>query len=148
MENTIQKHLSEVGLMMAGIVEDVYKSKPTVFSMVHKHTKILHEWEAHLPPQMKLAELKKTQGNVFIEPHRRSLVLVHVMYFGAQILLQRRLLVAMAQCRLNRKWTLDGTPAEGTLVQQQCVAAAEETIELLDVLGYTRHMFRRCWLCM
>lgn len=148
MENTIQKYLSEVGLMMADIMEDVYKSKPTVFSMVHKHTKILQDWEARLPPEMKLVELKKTQGNVFIEPHRRSLVLVHVMYFGAQILLQRRLLVAMAQCRLNRKWELDGTPAEGTLVQQQCVAAAEECINLLDVLGYTRHMFRRCWLCM
>ena len=134
--------------MVASIVQDVYKSSPIVFSIVDKHYAVLRSWEARLPPSMKLKELKKETGNIFIEPHRRSLILVHVMFFGAQMLLQRRLLVTMAQERMSRRWTLDGSYEDGRVIEEQCVAAATECVSLLDVLGYTRHMFRRCWLCM
>ncbi|OCT52784.1 hypothetical protein CLCR_09732 [Cladophialophora carrionii] len=148
-ENDIQAQLSAVGLMMAKIVQDVYNSRPMgIFSLARRHSQTLQAWKDSLPPTMKLAELKKEEGNVFIEPHRRSLILVHVMFFGAQMLLQRRLLVTMAQERMNRRWTLDGSYEDGRVIEQQCIAAAEECVYLLDVLGYTRHMFRRCWLCI
>ncbi|KIW68790.1 hypothetical protein PV04_04711 [Phialophora macrospora] len=148
-ENDIQAQLSTVGLLMASIVEDVYKSQPMgIFSLARRHSQKLQAWQASLPPAMKLAELKKEQGNVFIEQHRRSLILVHVMLFGAQMLLQRRLLVTMAEERMNRRWTLDGSYEEGRVIEQQCIAAAEECVYLLVAFGYTRHLFRRCWLCI
>jgi hypothetical protein len=149
-ENDIQAQISAVGLMTASIVQDVYnlEYRSSVFAIVNKHYAILQQWEARLPPPMKLAELKKESGNFYAEAHRRSLILVHVIFFGAQILLQRRLLVAIAQERINRTWTLDGSFVEGQAIERQCVTAAEEIVYLLDLLGYTRHMFRRCWLCM
>ena len=136
--------------MTAEIVRDVYNLKfnNSVFGIVKKHQRILAEWEAGLPPVMKLAELKKESGNFYAEAHRRSMILVHVMFFGAQILLQRRLLVTIAQERMHKRWTLDGTYEEGRAIEHQCIAAAEECVNLLAVLGYTRPMFRRCWLCM
>ena len=135
--------------MLANIVKDVYTSKSEgIFRLVNRHTQVLKSWESSLLPRQKLLELKNETGNVYIEPHRRSLILVHVMNFGAQMLLQRRLLVTMAQERMNRRWTLDGTYEDGRVIERDCIAAAQETVELLAVLGYTRHMFRRCWLCM
>ncbi|KAJ9616918.1 hypothetical protein H2200_000638 [Cladophialophora chaetospira] len=148
-ENDIQRQLSAVGLLMANILKDIYGSnRAGIFELVQRHMDNLQEWETSLPPEMKLVELKQEQGNVFNEPHRRSLILVHVMFLGARMLLQRKLLVTMAQERMNRRWTLDGSYEEGRAIERCCVAAAEECVTLLDVLGYTRHMFRRCWLCI
>ena len=149
MENEIQAQMSAVGLIVASILQDVYKSTTIVFSIVKKHSKELDEWKGSLPFMMQLSSLTaQDSGHRYQEKHRRSLILVHVMQIGAQILLQRRLLVAMAECRINNRWTLDGSPEEGARIQNECVKAARTCVELLDVLGYTKNMFRRCWLCM
>ena len=137
-----------IGLIMAGISQDIYKSSPIMFSIVEKHSRILSQWREDLPREMQLSELVKGSGNVFSEPHWISLVLLHVMFFGAQMLVQRGLLVAMAECGIKGRWTLDGKPEQGARIQQQCVKAAETCVYLLGVLGCTRDMFRRYWLCM
>jgi hypothetical protein len=148
MENEIQSQLSAVGLLLAAIVQDVYEFSPVVFSIVKKHSLCLESWQSNLVETMRLAELRKERGPIHTEPHRRSLILVHILYFGAQMLLKRRLLVTAAQERINRRWTLDGSYEEALTIQRQCVAAAEECVNLLDILGYTRQMLRRCWMCM
>jgi len=140
--------MSAVGLMMASILQDVYKSTTVVFSIVKKHSEELERWKSSLPLQMQLSSLAAHDQSRYQEKHRRSLILVHVMQIGAQILLQRRLLVAIAECRMNNRWTLDGSPEEGARIQDECVKAAHTCVELLEILGYTRNMFRRCWLCM
>ncbi|OAP61896.1 hypothetical protein AYL99_04099 [Fonsecaea erecta] len=124
-ENRIQAEICTVGLMMAGILQDVHKSSSAVFSIVEKHSRILGEWQEKLPDSMKLDALAKGSGNVFPEPQRRALILVHVLFLGAKMMLQRRLLVEMANCRMKRRWTLDGTLMQGESVQRECIEAAE-----------------------
>lgn len=151
MENKIQAEMSMVGIMMAGILQDVYKSSSVVFGIVEKHSRILRGWQQNLPPPMRLDALlaPAAPGSATLEePHRRSLILVHVLFLGSQVLLQRRLLVSIASCRMEKRWTLDGSPEHGQQIQMECVEAAATCVRLLDVLGYTRNMFRRCWLCM
>ncbi|OQV10927.1 hypothetical protein CLAIMM_14847 [Cladophialophora immunda] len=147
-ENRIQAEICTVGLMMAGILLDVHKSTSAVFSIVEKHSSILGEWQEKLPDSMKLEALVPGHGNGFPEPERRALILVHVMFLGAKMMLQRRLLVEMANCRMNRRWTLDGTLSQGESIQRECVEAAELCVSLLEILGYTKHKFPRCWLCV
>lgn len=153
-ENAIQAQMGAIGIHLANILQDTYRSTPLVFSIVRKHSAILDGWRRSLPPAMQLSSILESSSSSYSsaygleDKHRRSLVLVHVMGFGAQILLQRRLLVAMAECKMNNRWMLDGPREEGARIQQECVGAARACVQLLDVLGYTRNMFRRCWLCM
>ncbi len=90
---------------------------------------------------MQLSELAKGSGNVSTEPDQTSLVLLHIMFFGAQILIQQRLLIAIAECGIKGRCTLDEKPEQGAPYQQQCVEAAETCVHLLYVLECTRHMF-------
>ncbi|KIW99011.1 uncharacterized protein Z519_00674 [Cladophialophora bantiana CBS 173.52] len=147
-ENRIQAEICTVGLMMAGILLDVYKSSSVVFAIVEKHSRILGDWQEQLPDSMRLDALVPGHGNGYSEPERRALIFVHITFLGAKMMLQKRLLVEMANCRMKRRWTLDGTLRQGESIQGECVEAAELCVHLLDILGYTRHKFRRCWLCI
>jgi hypothetical protein len=137
-----------IGLMMVCISQDVPQSSPIMFAIVEMHSRILSRWEEELPLEMQWSEHTKESGTVFSEPHRISLVLLHIMFFGAQMLLRRRLLVAIAECQSKKLWTLDGSLEQGAQVHQECVEEAENCVHLLHVLGCTGHMFRRLWLCM
>ncbi|EXJ92151.1 hypothetical protein A1O3_00701 [Capronia epimyces CBS 606.96] len=151
LENAIQGQMSAVGILMANILQDVYRSSSVVFSIMRKHSNHLDEWRRSLPAPMQLPSIldpSSPDDCGFEDKHRRSLVLVHIMGFGAQILLQRRLLVAAAECRMNKRWSLDGSREEAASIQRECVAAANSCVQLLDVLGYATSMFRRCWLCI
>ncbi|EXJ93934.1 hypothetical protein A1O1_02327 [Capronia coronata CBS 617.96] len=152
LDNAIQAQMSAVGILLANILKDVYRSSSVVFSIVRKHSTILEDWRRSLPAPMQLSSILDpgfSGGAGLEERHRRSLMLVHIMGFGAQILLQRRLLVAMADCEMNKRWTLDGSREEGASIRQECVAAAKSCVQLFDCLGYTTaSMFRRCWLCI
>ncbi|OAL18219.1 hypothetical protein AYO22_10797 [Fonsecaea multimorphosa] len=148
-EYRIQAEICTVGLMTAGILLDVHnKSTSAVFSVVEKHLRILGEWEEKLPDFMRLDALVHAHENQFREPQRPAFVLVHVMFLGAKMMLLRRLLVEMANCRMNRRWTLDGTPTQGESIQRECVEAAELCVRLLDALGFTKRKSRRSWLCV
>ncbi|KAJ4535828.1 hypothetical protein HRR86_001966 [Exophiala dermatitidis] len=148
LENAIQAQMSAVGILMANILRDVYRSSSAVFSIVKKHARILDDWRRSLPGYMQLSAILDSSSENLEEKHRRSLVLVHIMGYGAQILLQRRLLVAMAECKMNKRWTLDGSREEGAAVHQECVTAAVTCVQLLEFLSYTGNMLRRCWLCI
>jgi hypothetical protein len=119
-----------------------------MFSTVEKHSKILYRLQEDLPPEMQPSEPEKESASIFSKPQRRSLILLHIIILGALMLVQRRLLVAMAECGIKRRWTLDGEPEQGARVQLQCVEAAETCIHLLHLLACTRYTFRRWWLCM
>ncbi|KAH0841477.1 hypothetical protein FOPE_06678 [Fonsecaea pedrosoi] len=148
-ENRIQAEVCTIGLMVAGIMQDVDKPTSAVFSVVEKHSRILGEWQEKLPDSMRLdALVPPGHGTGLPEPHRHSLILVHVMFLGAKMMLQRRLLVEMANCRMTRRWTLDGTPRQGESIQRECVEAAELCVHLFEVLGYTKQKRRTCWLCV
>ena len=136
-----------IGLIMAGISQDIYKPSPMLFSIVENHSKILSQWKEDLPREMQLSELLMGSDNELSQPHQISLALLHIMFFGAQMLVQRHLLVAMATCGIKRQWSLDGKLEQGALVEQQCVKAAEGCVQLIHRQGCNRHVFRRYWLC-
>jgi hypothetical protein len=145
-ENEIQRLLSNVGLILAGIVRDVNAAAPTSFAIVHRHLTLLYDWESTLPPPMRVQALMREDSNIYDERHRRALIVVHVMALGAKMLLIRRLMVEMADCRRLQSWTLDGTPEQGRLLQQQCVDVAEHSVRLLELLLSSREVSHRCWL--
>jgi hypothetical protein len=145
-ENEIQRLLSNVGLILAGVARDVSTTAPVLFAVVHRHLAVLYDWEGTLPPPMRVQALVREDSNVYDERHRRALIVVHTMALGAKMLLVKRLMVDMANCRRLKRWTLDGNPEQGRQLQQQCVDAAEQCVRLLEMQSSARQTFQRCWL--
>ncbi|KIW21874.1 hypothetical protein, variant 1 [Cladophialophora immunda] len=147
-ESQIQARFSVIGFIMAGISQDIYKSTPTTFAIVEKYSQLLSQWRGDLPHEIQPFGPVRGRDYVTSEQDSRSIILLHIVYFGAQMLVQRRLLAAIAQCKMEERWTLDGEPDQGAKIQQQCVEAAETCVYLLGMLKYTRNTFRRYWLCI
>ena len=96
-----------IGLIRARISQDIYKSSSIMISIVEKHSKILSQWEEDLPREMQLSELLMGSGDEFSQPHQIPLAILHIMFRGAQMIVQPRLLTAMAACGIKRQWSLD-----------------------------------------
>lgn len=135
--------MSAVGLLMASILQEIYSSKPITFSNVGRCSLKLDDWRRSLPPLMELSAITAMETAEHVDKNRRSLFLVHALYMGAKMLLYRPLLVAIAKCTVEGKWSLDGSFEMGKRLQVEGVDVAKTCLRLLNLLNSGSH-----WLCM
>jgi hypothetical protein len=132
-----------IGLLMAGVLQEVYGSKLITFAVVGRCSETLNNWRRSLPPLMELSAITATETAEHVDKHRRSLFLIHAIYMGVRMLLYRPLLVAIAQCNISGKWVLDGSVEMGRHLQSEAVDVAKTCVRLLNLLNSGSH-----WLCM
>ncbi|KAG9635400.1 hypothetical protein KCU64_g15031, partial [Aureobasidium melanogenum] len=110
--------------------------------MVETITKELNHWHRNLPRDMRLTELAKNTEISF--ELRRTIYYVNFLYFGAQIMLLRRVLQSMHE----KNSLLAGNEAAVNDLIAQAKHAARESAKLFERLYVEGGIIERCWVCI
>ncbi|CAD0096544.1 unnamed protein product [Aureobasidium mustum] len=110
--------------------------------MVQTITKELHHWYQNLPRDMRLTELAKNPEISF--ELRRTIYYVNFLYFGAQIMLLRRVLQSMHE---NNSLLAGDEAAVNDLIMQ-AKHAARESAKLFERLYIEGGIVQKCWVCI
>ncbi|KAG9674117.1 hypothetical protein KCU99_g3632, partial [Aureobasidium melanogenum] len=110
--------------------------------MVETITKELHHWHQNLPRDMRLTELANNPEISF--DLRRTIYYVNFLYFGAQIMLLRRVLQSMHE----KNSLLAGDEAAVNDLIAQAKHAARESAKLFGRLCVEGGIVERCWVCI
>lgn len=110
--------------------------------MVQTITQELHHWYQNLPRDMCLTEVANNPEITF--ELRRTIYYVNFLYFGAQIMLLRRVLQSMHE----NSSLLAGDEAAVNDLITQAKHAARESAKLFERLYIEGGIVQKCWLCM
>jgi hypothetical protein len=110
----------------------------TVETITHE----LRYWHKNLPAEMRLTELENNPEVSF--ELRRTIYYVNFLYFGAQIMLLRRVLQSMHE--QSNLFVGDGTVVNTLIIQANF--AARESAKLFRRLYIEGGIVKRCWICM
>jgi len=110
----------------------------TVETITHE----LQYWHKNLPPEMRLPELDNNPEISF--ELRRTIYYVNFLYFGAQIMLLRRVLQSMHE--QSNLLVGDETVVNDLIVQANF--AARESARLFRRIYAEGGIVKRCWICM
>ncbi|KAH0332924.1 hypothetical protein KCU81_g10011, partial [Aureobasidium melanogenum] len=110
--------------------------------MVETITKELNHWHQNLPRDMRLTELANNPEVSF--ELRRTIYYVNFLYFGARIMLLRRVLQSMH----DKNSLLVGDEATVNGLIAQAKHAATESAKLFERLLIEGGIIQRCWVCI
>jgi hypothetical protein len=110
----------------------------TIETITHE----LRYWHKNLPLEMRLTELDNNPEISF--GLRRTIYYVNFLYFGAQIMLLRRVLQSMHE--QSNLLVGDGTVVNSLIVQANF--AARESAKLFGRMYTEGGIVKRCWICM
>lgn len=105
-------------------------------------TRELKSWHKNLPLEMRLPEIDDNPEISF--ELRRTIYYVNFLYFGAQIMLLRRVLQSMHE--QSNLLIEDETVVNNLIVQANL--AARESAKLFRRLCIEGGIVKRCWVCM
>jgi hypothetical protein len=106
----------------------------------------LDGWQHELPAPLQLISLISSRNGTLSAPEERAMLMVHILYLGAVILLYRQLLVAADTDRETRQWTLAITERDVARYQAGCEMAAQQVARVLGVVKLEVYCTLRCWL--
>lgn len=104
--------------------------------------KDLQYWHQGLPQEMRLTELENNPQISF--ELRRTIYYVNFLYFGAQIMLLRRVLQSLNE----QSNSLRGDEAAVDDLLRHAHHAARESAKLFKRLCEEGDIVKRCWICM
>lgn len=110
--------------------------------MVRTITNELQHWYQNLPREMRLTEVADNPEISF--ELRRTIYYVNFLYFGAQIMLLRRVLQSMHE----KNSLLAGDEAAVNDLIVQAKHAARESAKLFERLYVEGGIVQKCWVCM
>ncbi|KAK6002629.1 hypothetical protein QM012_001379 [Aureobasidium pullulans] len=110
--------------------------------MVETITKELRQWHGNLPRDMRLTELANNPEVSF--ELRRTIYYVNFLYFGAQIMLLRRVLQSLHE----KNTLLAGDEAAVSDLIVQAKNAARESAKLFERLYVEGGIVKKCWVCI
>lgn len=116
-------------------------SMSTIDALTHN----LREWHGNLPPQMHL--LKLNNNSVFTGSLRHTSYYVHLLYFGAMILLARQVVQQTNDGMLDNL-PQDSKSQSAYLFVTEATSAARESAHVLYRLQAEGGLFQHCWVCM
>ena len=103
-------------------------------------------WQHELPPPLQLIGLISGGRDGLSPSQGRAMLMVHVMYLGAVILLYRQFLVAADEDQQVGQWTLGVNQGDLHKYQAGCEMAAQQVARILSVVDLNGYCTSRCWL--
>jgi len=143
-ENAIQHQATKLAVIAAEISHAVQQSDRISRACVDYLIAKLDSWQHELPVPFQLISLMST-GPLPPESER-ALLMVHVLYLGAVILLHRQLLVAADTDRHAGQWTLAIDEKEIERYQASCEMAAQRVAQLLSMVKLDGYCTLWNWL--
>ncbi|RPA93459.1 hypothetical protein L873DRAFT_1705275 [Choiromyces venosus 120613-1] len=142
--NAHQLQLANIGVLMGNILKDVYVSPTVNLHIVRTYNRKCLNWFDALPNFMQLSSLLKHE----VPPTERcSLYLIHLMYLGTIILLNRKVLIEVAKRGRNPEWKAEGDLEAADGFAKDCISAARTISSILEI-NYHDGLFRKCWIAI
>ncbi|ORY11682.1 hypothetical protein BCR34DRAFT_483669 [Clohesyomyces aquaticus] len=148
MEELIHTQTSKIGLIAAEIAKTLVSPElATRENMEMLHCK-LDVWRTEVPPPLQISALTSEHPPELTLFQRRAILMVHIMYLGAVLLLYRQLLVAAAETSLTdgASWNLDLAEGEVARYKNECAMAASQMARILSLISFDGTLTKRCWL--
>ncbi|KAJ4361744.1 hypothetical protein N0V95_001637 [Ascochyta clinopodiicola] len=147
-DELIHTQTSKIGLIAAEIAKTLAAPELATRENVDMLTRKLEVWRVEVPLILQLPTLTSETPSELSLYQRRAILMVHIMYLGAVILIYRQLLVATAEGQLT-----DGAANHLTYSSQdarrfrnECAIAAQTIARILRLISFDGTLTRRCWL--
>lgn len=149
MNDAIHVQTSKVGLVAAEIAKTLSNPHMVTRENVGMLAEKLEIWRSEVPAMLQISTLTSSHCPDLTLYQRRAILMVHIMYLGALILLYRQSLVAAAEAQLasnGDKWTLDMSVQEIKKYRVECAIAAQQMARILGLISFDGTLTKRCWL--
>ncbi|PVH97242.1 hypothetical protein DM02DRAFT_685570 [Periconia macrospinosa] len=143
-DEQIHLQTSKVGLIAAEIGKTVASPELATSENIAMLTGKLETWRMELPLMLQVSILTSDNPPPLSLHQRRAILMVHIMYLGALILLYRHLLVAVAEKHLP--WTLKLTVEDAQKYGNECAVAGQQIARILSLISFDGTLTKRCWL--
>ncbi|KAJ4337110.1 hypothetical protein N0V87_004963 [Didymella glomerata] len=147
-DELIHAQTSKIGLIAAEIAKTLAAPELATRDNVHMLTQKLETWRNEVPLILQLPTLTSKGPSELSLYQRRAILMVHIMYLGAVILIYRQLLVATAEGQLtdgaSNSLTFSSEDARG--FRNECAIAGQTIARILRLIAFDGTLTRRCWL--
>ncbi|UPX20046.1 uncharacterized protein EKO05_0010292 [Ascochyta rabiei] len=147
-DELIHTQTSKVGLIAAEIAKTLAAPELATRENVDMLTRKLEIWRTEVPLILQLPTLTSEVPSELSLYQRRAILMVHIMYLGAVVLVYRQLLVATAESQLTdgaaKKLGYSSHDARG--FRNECAIAASTIARILRLIAFDGTLTRRCWL--
>ncbi|KAF2634026.1 hypothetical protein P280DRAFT_464278 [Massarina eburnea CBS 473.64] len=147
-DEQIHIQTSKVGLIAAEIAKTVAAPGLATRENIAMLTGKLETWRTEVPLMLQIPALTSNCPPDLNLYQRRAILMVHIMYLGALILLYRQLLVATAERQPTDgvSWNLHLTTADVKRYRNECAMAGQQIARILGLMSFDGTLTRRCWL--
>ncbi|KAJ8107324.1 hypothetical protein OPT61_g8944 [Boeremia exigua] len=147
-DELIHTQTSKIGLIAAEIAKTLAAPELATRENVDMLTQKLETWRLEVPLILQLPTLTSEGPSDLSLYQRRAILMVHIMYLGAVILIYRQLLVATAEGQLTdgaaSSLSFSGTDARR--FRNECAIAGQTIARILRLISFDGTLTRRCWL--
>lgn len=147
-EDHIQEQASRVLCLAADISTKVRNADGINVNLIKDYMGRLNQWYWELPLMMQLATLSGRYSEIFSPFQKRAIFQVHLQSLGVATLLNRPLLVTIAEAEIAGTWTFDDTVEKYKVYQDYCVLATQQASRIAAMLQLDGNMPKHCWMTM
>ncbi|KAH5132671.1 hypothetical protein HBI73_084470 [Parastagonospora nodorum] len=147
-DELIHTQTSKIGIIAAEITRAMSSPELATRDNITLLSKKLEAWRVEVPLMLQIPTLTSADPAVLDPYQRRAILMVHIMYLGALVLLYRQLLVATAETQLTdgAAWNTNITESEARGYRDECAMAAQQMARILNLISYDGTLTRRCWI--
>ncbi|KAG9185114.1 hypothetical protein G6011_07658 [Alternaria panax] len=140
---------SKINLVAAEVAKTLASPELATKRNITMLTMKLEKWREEVPHSLQISTLLSSEAQDLTIYQRRAVLMVHIMYLGALVLLYRQLLVASAEAQL-----IDGTACslnnisveDVKIYRQECAMAAQNIARMLGLISFDGTLTTRCWI--
>lgn len=146
--DVMQSELGKIGFIATDIVRNVYAAEKVSIKLIDENMAKLEKWHRELPQYMRFGRVLDENTD---QGSRRSIMLIHLTFLGATMLLTRRILTVLVLKPKGEVWdekAHGGTKQEAIHYMGVCIQAAENVARIVGCLYDEQGLFKRCWMIM
>jgi hypothetical protein len=146
--DVMQSELGKIGFIATDIVRNVYAAEKVSIKLIDENMAKLEKWHRELPQYMRFGTVLDENTD---QGSRRSIMLIHLTFLGATMLLTRRILTVLVLKPKGEVWdekAHGGTKQEAIHYMGVCIQAAENVARIVGCLYDEQGLFKRCWMIM
>ncbi|KAF1941154.1 hypothetical protein EJ02DRAFT_210547 [Clathrospora elynae] len=147
-DELIHMQTSKIGLIAAEIAKTLDSPEFATRENVSMLTQKLEAWRVDVPLMLQIPTLTSVNPPDLTSYQRRAILMVHIMYMGALVLLYRQMLVAAAEAQLTYGATTTSSISgeDARKYRDECTVAAQNIARILGLISFDNTLTRRCWL--
>ncbi|KAF1848868.1 uncharacterized protein K460DRAFT_375638 [Cucurbitaria berberidis CBS 394.84] len=147
-DELIHTQTSKITLIAADIAKTLASPELATRENIAILNQKLDGWRIQVPLTLQIPALTSPNPPDLTLYQRRAILMVHIMYLGALVLLYRQLLVATAESQLtdgaahNSNFAL----SDARIYRNECAVAAQQIARILALISFDGTLTKRCWI--